>query len=251
MTLPSRRSSVEPRSARSRSPARFATFLGEPVTPRLRLRHASDRPWFPCLVLVVVCGDRRVPAHLGAADRVDRRTVPSAARPDPRPLRSRRPGLLPARCKSERGRLDRYVASLNVPADDLCRLVPRAADGLLAERLQRVRPADGRRTTIPIRGKSAEYPAGSIRQIPGAFDKTQAPRRRTLVTLDEIEKTVLPEFKEPRLFLALGRGAVGSGRLRSEAFSADRLESSSTPSPRLHDPGADDQDRSRRQARSR
>ena len=30
----------------------------------------------------------------------------------------------------------------------------------------------------PVRGKSAEYPAGSIRQIPGAFDKTQAPRRR-------------------------------------------------------------------------
>jgi hypothetical protein len=34
---------------------------------------------------------------------------------------------------------------------------------------------------------------------------------------------VLPAFKEPRLYLALGRGAVGSGRLRSEAFSADRL----------------------------
>ena len=30
---------------------------------------------------------------------------------------------------------------------------------------------------------------------------------------------MLPAFKEPRLFLALGRGAVGSGRLRSEAFS--------------------------------
>jgi len=44
------------------------------------------------------------------------------------------------------------------------------------------------------------------------------------VTLDQIEKTILPEFKEPRLYLALGRGAIGSGRLRSEAMTGDRLE---------------------------
>ena len=43
------------------------------------------------------------------------------------------------------------------------------------------------------------------------------------MTLDQIEKTILPEFKEPRLYLALGRGAVGSGRLRSEAYTAERL----------------------------
>ena len=43
------------------------------------------------------------------------------------------------------------------------------------------------------------------------------------MTLDEIEKTILPEFKEPRLYLALGRGAVGSGRLRSEALHRSRL----------------------------
>ncbi len=44
------------------------------------------------------------------------------------------------------------------------------------------------------------------------------------MTLDEIEKTILPEFKDARLFLALGRGAIGSGRLRSEAYTADRLK---------------------------
>ena len=44
------------------------------------------------------------------------------------------------------------------------------------------------------------------------------------LTLDDIEKTVLPPFKEPRLYLALGRGAVGSGRLRSEAYAGDRLK---------------------------
>jgi hypothetical protein len=43
------------------------------------------------------------------------------------------------------------------------------------------------------------------------------------VTLDEIEKSILAEFNEPRLSLALGRGAVGGGRLRSEAYTAARL----------------------------
>ena len=46
---------------------------------------------------------------------------------------------------------------------------------------------------------------------------------RTL-TLDDIEKKVLPEFHDPRVYLALGRGAVGSGRLRSEAYVPARLE---------------------------
>jgi hypothetical protein len=44
------------------------------------------------------------------------------------------------------------------------------------------------------------------------------------VTLDQIEQTILPAFKDPRVYFALGRGAVGSGRLRSEAFTAAGLE---------------------------
>ena len=44
------------------------------------------------------------------------------------------------------------------------------------------------------------------------------------LTLDDIEKKVLPEFHDPRVYLALGRGAVGSGRLRSEAYVPARLE---------------------------
>ena len=75
----------------------------------------------------------------------------------------------------------------------------------------------------PIRGTSSAYPASSIRQIPGAFDQTKHRAAGRSVTLDEIEKTILAEFKEPRLSLALGRGAVGSGRLRSEAYTAARL----------------------------
>src|SRR4029453_11333672 len=69
------------------------------------------------------------------------------------------------------------------------------------------------------------YPLnGTVRQIPGGFDKTIWRVAGRAVTPAQIEKPTLPEFKEPRLYLALGRGAVGSGRLRSEAYTSDRLE---------------------------
>jgi len=124
--------------------------------------------------------------------------------------------------RSERGRLDRYVASLNVPAatyQGWTRDEKMAfwLNGYNAIVLQTVINA------YPIRGKSAAYPAGSIRQIPGAFEQLKHRMAGRSLTLDEIEKTVLPEFKEPRLYLALGRGAIGSGRLRSEAYTGARL----------------------------
>jgi hypothetical protein len=76
----------------------------------------------------------------------------------------------------------------------------------------------------PIQGHTATYPAKSIRQVPGAFDRiTHHVAGRTL-TLDQIEQTVLPEFQDPRVYLALGRGAEGGGRLRSEAYTAAGLE---------------------------
>jgi uncharacterized protein DUF547 len=124
--------------------------------------------------------------------------------------------------KSERGRLDRYVASLDVPAA--------AYDGW--PRDQQVAfwlnayNAFVLQTVIdhyPIRGKAPSYPASSLRQIPGAFERTKHRAAGRSVTLDEIEKTILPAFKEPRLYLALGRGAVGSGRLRSEAYTGASL----------------------------
>lgn len=100
-------------------------------------------------------------------------------------------------------------------------------------------PADGKafwlnaynalvlRTVIdhyPIRGRAASYPANSIRQIPGAFEGRTHRVAGRMLTLDAIETGVLPAFGDPRLFLALGRGAVGSGRLRSEAYAGARLE---------------------------
>ena len=75
----------------------------------------------------------------------------------------------------------------------------------------------------PIRGTARAYPANSLRQIPGVFDKTPRRVAGRSITLDQIETTVLSEFRDPRLYLALGRGAAGSGRLRSEAYAGDRL----------------------------
>ncbi|MEW6322794.1 MAG: DUF547 domain-containing protein [Acidobacteriota bacterium] len=76
----------------------------------------------------------------------------------------------------------------------------------------------------PIRGRSPAYPAASIRQIPGAFDgRTHRVGGRTL-TLDALETELLTLSGDARVVLALGRGAIGGGRLRSEAFAASRLD---------------------------
>jgi hypothetical protein len=123
--------------------------------------------------------------------------------------------------RQDRGKLDAFVTALggasieSLPRNDQVAFWLNAYNALVL------------RTVIdhyPIPLRSREFPAHSIRQIPGAFERT--PRRaagRTL-TLDQIEQTVLPGFNDPRLFLALGRGALGSGRLRSEAFTGSDLE---------------------------
>ena len=123
--------------------------------------------------------------------------------------------------KSERGRLDSYVNQLaTVQVDRLSRdeqlaFWLNAYDALVLRTI-----ADH----YPIQGRSSEYPAKSIRQIPGAFERlTHRVAGRTL-TLDQIEQTILPGFHDPRVYFAIGRGAHGSGRLRSEAFTGARIE---------------------------
>ena len=169
------------------------------------------------LVLMLVVG-------AGAALRSQSAEVPLFHRPFDQLLDLNvRDGLVYYRAlRSDRGRLDRYVASLNVPAatyQGWTRDEKMAfwLNGYNAIVLQTVINA------YPIRGKSATYPGGSIRQIPGAFEQIKHRVAGRSLTLDEIEKTILPEFKEPRLYLALGRGAIGSGRLRSEAYTGPRL----------------------------
>ena len=118
--------------------------------------------------------------------------------------------------KGARGRLDRYVASLNVPAATY--------NGW--SKPQQMAFWVNAYNAFVLQAVINHYPlrGGTIRQVPGVFDKTTWRAAGRTVTLDQIEKTILPEFREPRLYFALGRGAVGSGRLRSEAYTAERLE---------------------------
>jgi len=126
--------------------------------------------------------------------------------------------------KADRGSLDRYVAALGaVPAEELSGTSRErqlafwinAYNALVLQEVAR---------HYPIKGSAPQFPRNSIRQIPGVFDRTPHRVAGRSITLDAIEKSVLPGLRDPRAYLALGRGAVGSGRLRSEAYDGDRLE---------------------------
>ena len=127
--------------------------------------------------------------------------------------------------QSDRGRLRAYITSLSSPAvvagyakwsdDQKKAFWLNAYNALVMQTVV---------NNYPIRGTAKNYPANSIRQIPGAFEKTSHAVAGKQLTLDQIETAVLPEFDDARVYIALGRGAIGSGRLRSEAFSAKAVD---------------------------
>jgi hypothetical protein len=124
--------------------------------------------------------------------------------------------------KLERASLDRYLQSLDVPVGTLAGWPPAEREAFWLNAYN----ALVLRTVIdayPIRGASKDYPRDSIRQIPGAFDRTTHRIAGERLTLDAIEARMLDEFNDARIVLAMGRGARGSGRLRSEAFRAADL----------------------------
>jgi len=123
--------------------------------------------------------------------------------------------------KSDRAKLDGYINLLATTAVDKLSKNDRIAFWLNAYNALVLRTVVDH---YPIAKRAAEYPDKSIRQIPGAFERLIHRVGNRTLTLDQIEQTVLPEFHDPRVYFALGRGAVGSGRLRSEAFVAARLE---------------------------
>ena len=128
----------------------------------------------------------------------------------------------------ERGRFDRYVQSLaDTSADTIKNWEPERQLAFWINAYN----AFVLRTVIdhyPIRGKAQEYPSNSIRQIPGAFERrTHRAGGRTL-TLDALERDVIAPFGDPRALFALGRGANGGGRLKSEAFTSARLDAQLT-----------------------
>ena len=123
--------------------------------------------------------------------------------------------------KSEHARLDGYANMLatvsvdKLPRDEQMAFWLNAYNALVL------------RTIVdhyPIQGRATEYPAKSIRQISGAFERLPHRVAGRTMTLDQIETTVLAGFHDPRVYFAIGRGAAGSGRLRSEAFVSSRIE---------------------------
>jgi hypothetical protein len=123
--------------------------------------------------------------------------------------------------KSERARLDGYIGQLATASIEKLSREEQLAFWLNAYNALVLRTVADH---YPILGRSTQYPAKSIRQISGAFERLPHRVGGRSVTLDQIEQTILPTFHDPRVYFALGRGAVGSGRLRSEAFTGARLE---------------------------
>jgi hypothetical protein len=123
--------------------------------------------------------------------------------------------------KSDRRPLDAYLATLERTALEGWSREEQIAFWLNAYDAIVLRTVINR---YPIAGTSREYPSKSIRQIAGAFERATHKVAGRAVTLDAIEGNILNGFGDPRVFLALGRGSVGGGRLRSEAFTAAQLE---------------------------
>jgi type II secretory pathway pseudopilin PulG len=123
--------------------------------------------------------------------------------------------------RSEHAKLDGFVAQLATASIDKLPREEQLAFWLNAYNAIVLKTVSD---NYPIQKRSQVYPAKSIRQIPGAFERTAHRLAGKSLTLDQIEQTILPPFNDPRVYFALGRGAVGSGRLRSEAFTGARLE---------------------------
>ena len=130
--------------------------------------------------------------------------------------------------KVERAKFDRYLAAVSaVTAAEINGWSPQ---GQLAYWINAYN-AFVLRTVIdhyPIRGRAADYPASSIRQVPGAFERQTFRAGGRPLTLDGLERDVIGGFGDARALLALSRGAQGGPRLKSEAYTSQRLDAQLT-----------------------
>jgi len=126
--------------------------------------------------------------------------------------------------QKDRASIDRYVASLDIPRARIDAWPVKDQEAFWVNAYN----AFVLRTVIdayPLRvQRSPDFPTKSIRQIPGAFEQLKHRVGGQAMTLDDIEKNVIAKFGDARLLLALGRGAIGSGRLRSEAYQGSSLD---------------------------
>lgn len=125
--------------------------------------------------------------------------------------------------QSGRKSLDQYVASLDIPAAQVAAW-PKPEQLAFWINAYNALVLQTVIDKYPIKGLSTDYPVNSIRQIPGAFEQRPHRIAGQTLTLDAIEKTIIVPMGDARALFALGRGALGSGRLRSEAYRADRLD---------------------------
>ncbi len=121
--------------------------------------------------------------------------------------------------KADRQELDRYVSSLDgaeLPHDRQAQIAfwLNAYNAIVLQAVI---------NHYPIATRTKAFPARSIRQIPSVLAAPHRVAGRSL-SLDAIEQRVLAAFKDPRIFFALGRGAAGGGRLRSEVYAAAEIE---------------------------
>jgi hypothetical protein len=115
----------------------------------------------------------------------------------------------------DRARLDRYLVALSGPS--LASQLPSW------DKPQQIAFWINAYNALSLQTAINHYPR-TMRQIPGAFDGIKHLVAGRNVTLDEIENTILAGYNDPRIFLVLGRSAMSSGRLRSEAFRGPHLE---------------------------
>lgn len=127
--------------------------------------------------------------------------------------------------KADRGKLDAFINSIGDTNVSGMSREERAAFWINAYNALVLRTVIDH---YPIAGRSNAYPPKSVRQVPGAFERLSHRVAGRTITLDQIEQTVLTELNDPRVFLALGRAAEGGGRLRSEVYTAAKLETQLT-----------------------
>ena len=124
--------------------------------------------------------------------------------------------------QASRAGLARYVASLDLGPAQFAALSREEQMALLINAYNAI-VLQSVVQNYPIQPRVKMFPEKSIRQIPGVYDRKHSVAGRS-VSLDELERWLIDEYKDPRVIFALGRGSIGGGRLKSEAYTASRLE---------------------------
>lgn len=124
--------------------------------------------------------------------------------------------------QGSRAVLNRYIASLDLAPAAFSALSREEQMALLINAYNAI-VLQSVIQNYPIQARVKTYPEKSIGQIPGVYDRKHRVAGRS-VSLNELERWLIDEYKDPRVIFALGRGALGGGRLKSEAYSAPRLD---------------------------